>query len=357
MCAGPKKDFYSKDANQESEDDSEEERDTMETKPDEEDSLEKYSPLDPTTLLPLLGHTPSGHPVYYSCEPQPVTFFCIHGAGLSAMSFAVLARETAQFACLASFDLPGHGKSPLHPRHAADAPDLSLETLVDACHEALLFVHSRAPDSTIVLVGHSLGGNLAAKLERRLEGEGGQLSEAVVGLVIIDVVEGSAKEALPFMRAFLARQPPDFTSPAAAVRYIYRAKVVKNLESARYSVGDQFVAEGDHHIWRIDLSQTERYWPEWFEGLNRDFLACMRPKILVLAHADRMDKELTIAQMQGRFKLVVLAAEVGHILHEDEPRGTARELYAFLRQFRVPLGAEQQMRLAAEGFAAFSNGL
>jgi len=42
-----------------------------------------------------------------------------------------------------------------------------------------------------------------------------------------------------------------------------------------------------------------------------------------------MDKELTIAQMQGKFKLVVLD-NVGHVIHEDQPRRVAEVFHQFL---------------------------
>ena len=42
-----------------------------------------------------------------------------------------------------------------------------------------------------------------------------------------------------------------------------------------------------------------------------------------------MDKELTIAQMQGKFKLVVLE-NVGHVIHEDQPRKVALSFREFL---------------------------
>ena len=40
--------------------------------------------------------------------------------------------------------------------------------------------------------------------------------------------------------------------------------------------------------------------------------------MLLLAGSDRMDKELTIAHMQGKFKLVVVD-NVGHVIQEDRP--------------------------------------
>ena len=55
-----------------------------------------------------------------------------------------------------------------------------------------------------------------------------------------------------------------------------------------------------------------------------------------------MDKELTIAQMQGKFKLVVLD-QVGHVIHEDQPRKVAQVFYEFLVQFKIPAKYNQQM--------------
>ena len=41
------------------------------------------------------------------------------------------------------------------------------------------------------------------------------------------------------------------------------------------------------------------YWEGWFKGLSKMFLSSRIPKLLLLAGIDRLDKELTIAQMQG----------------------------------------------------------
>ena len=60
------------------------------------------------------------------------------------------------------------------------------------------------------------------------------------------------------------------------------------------------------YVWRTDLLATKQYWEEWFKGLTQCFLNVRLPKQLLLAGSDRMDKDLTIAQMQGKFKLVVL---------------------------------------------------
>lgn len=53
----------------------------------------------------------------------------------------------------------------------------------------------------------------------------------------------------------------------------------------------------------------------WFTGLSGKFLSARTARLLVLAGAERLDKELMIGQMQGKFQLEVLA-NVGHMVHE-----------------------------------------
>ena len=53
----------------------------------------------------------------------------------------------------------------------------------------------------------------------------------------------------------------------------------------------------------------------WFEGLSVKFLAARSARLLVLAGTDRLDDELMIGQMQGKFQLVVVPG-VGHMIQE-----------------------------------------
>ena len=54
-------------------------------------------------------------------------FVCLHGAGHSALSFAVLAKQVKKFASIAAFDFKGHGAS----KKTEDLANLSKEALVD----------------------------------------------------------------------------------------------------------------------------------------------------------------------------------------------------------------------------------
>jgi protein phosphatase methylesterase 1 len=90
----------------------------------------------------------------------------------------------------------------------------------------------------------------------------------------------------------------------------------------------------------------------WFKGLSHIFLGIHIPKILLTAEKERMDKELTIAQMQGKFKVVVIH-NVGHSVHEDDFKNTAKECYKFLKDFRIPMTLQERAEKELVGIAAF----
>ena len=85
----------------------------------------------------------------------------------------------------------------------------------------------------------------------------------------------------------------------------------------------------DGYVWRIDLAKTEPYWKGWFSGMSQLFLGCAVPKLLLLAGVDRLDKDLTIGQMQGKFQMQVLP-QSGHAVHEDAPDKVAESVATFL---------------------------
>lgn len=77
------------------------------------------------------------------------------------------------------------------------------------------------------------------------------------------------------------------------------------------------------YIWRTPLQTTAPYWEGWFKGLSAQFLTVRAARLLVLAGTDRLDKELMIGQMQGKFQMEVVP-DVGHMLHEVRRRALTR---------------------------------
>jgi protein phosphatase methylesterase 1 len=67
--------------------------------------------------------------------------------------------------------------------------------------KVLNYVERKFKGRSIILVGHSMGGSIATKVAYKIEQEMKDhiLFKAVLALFVIDVVEGTAMEALPFM--------------------------------------------------------------------------------------------------------------------------------------------------------------
>ena len=187
-----------------------------------------------------------------------------------------------------------------------------------------------------------MGGSIATKTFDFLETNKEQYPEHshIKGLFIIDVAEGSAMDALPFMESIVASRPNQFASIQSVIKYGVSSGTVRNLASAKVSMTAQVVEKTDAKgqkvwVWRTDLLASKQYWTEWFTGLTNSFLKVRIPKQLLLAGNERMDKDLTIAHMQGKFKMVVID-NCGHVIQEDRPEAVAQAFMQFLEKFHIP---------------------
>uniref|UniRef100_A0A8C5AED0 Protein phosphatase methylesterase 1 n=1 Tax=Gadus morhua TaxID=8049 RepID=A0A8C5AED0_GADMO len=279
--------------------------------------------------------------VYKAGTGGPVLVL-LHGGGHSALSWAVCTTAiSSRVSCrVLAMDLRGHEL--LFFRDVAN--------VVQACY-------GETPPP-MVLIGHGVGGAIAVHAASSM------LLPTIVGLVAIDVVEGSAMEVLHSMQNFLRGRPKSFKSMVHAIEWSVKSGQIQNLESARVSVVGQIkkcevdkdvllepaslvvdvAVEGNEEFheqhqlndkenttpersisdnqsvynWRIDLSKAEKYWDGWFRGTSNLFLSCNLPKLLLLAGVDRLDRDLTIAQMQGKFMMQLLPP-CGHAVQEDHP--------------------------------------
>ncbi|KAJ9048066.1 Protein phosphatase methylesterase 1, variant 2 [Entomophthora muscae] len=215
----------------------------------------------------------------HSSTDDPLAFVCLHGAGQTALSFGLLAQALHQSmkaaCCVMAFDARGHDQL------VSDLNGVVKETVLKGA---------------VVLVGHSMGGAVVAKAA--LSGEVG--GRPLVGVVVIDVVEGTALAALSGMDRVLESRPKTFKSPEAAIKWAIQSGTLRNAASARISMPSQLVQKEGRWDWRIDLATTQPYWVGWFTGLSEHFLSAKAPKLLLLAGTDRLDKTLMIAHMQGK---------------------------------------------------------
>ncbi|KAK2740987.1 Protein phosphatase methylesterase 1 [Onygenales sp. PD_40] len=270
-------------------------------------------------------------------------FVTHHGAGSSGLSFAACAAEIKNIlptAGILSLDARNHGQTTStvtsqegdQPKSQAEL-DLNLETLsgdlVFVIEQTRLKMNwDSLPD--LVLVGHSLGGAVVTDAAKR-----GQLGSKLLAYAVLDVVEGSAMDALQSMETYLSTRPSSFPSLASGIEWHTRSRTIRNTISARVSVPSLLREEPADPSrpwkWRTDLAATKPFWENWFIGLSKKFLEARGGKLLLLAGTDRLDTELTIGQMQGKYQLQVFP-EAGHFIQEDQPAKTAQILVDFYKR-------------------------
>jgi protein phosphatase methylesterase 1 len=266
---------------------------------------------------PEASETAPASPVtYHAYLSSPVDkgplFVMHHGAGSSGLSFAVLASEIRKrlpSAGILSPDARGHGLTSVvvvggggGGEAPAPLPDLQLDTLTADLLAVIELTRARMHWNElppVILVGHSLGGAVVTHLAHT-----GRLGAALLGYAVLDVVEGSAIDALQSMHTYLSTRPAGFATLQSGIEWHVRSRTVRNSVSARTSVPallvlDDSVDPTRPWRWRTDLSATQPFWEGWFVGLSRKFLEARGGKLLLLAGTDRLDTELTIGQMQG----------------------------------------------------------
>ncbi|XP_064420355.1 protein phosphatase methylesterase 1-like [Latimeria chalumnae] len=338
-----------------------------------------YSPISWSEYFEMMdgvvigtGENKDSFRVYKSGSEGPVLVL-LHGGGHSALSWAVFtATMTSRVTCrVLAMDLRGHGNTQVR-----NPDDLSAQTMSRDVASVVMAIYGEVPPP-LLLVGHNVGGAIA------IHSLACNLIPSVVGLVAIDVVEGSSMDVLHSMQNFLRGRPKTFTSIDHAIEWSVKSGQIRNLESAKVSMigqvkrvfefqcGNVKQRKGGErgepqrstekkrgepqrntekeknrerrekeeaepkkeklsvYSWRTDLSKTEKYWDGWFKGISNLFLSCSMPKLLLLAGIDRLDRDLTIGQMQGKFQIQVLPP-CGHAVHEDAPDKVAEALTSFM---------------------------
>ena len=195
----------------------------------------KYDPLEWSDFYDTKEMMDGVVPIYHA-GAQGHVFLCLHGAGHSAQSFAsqarILKNEPYNSTCV-SFDFRGHGE---HFRE--DEADMSQQTLINDTIAVIKHVISRYPHQSIIMVGHSMGGSIATKAVDFIQNnhESEDWTKHLKGLFIIDVVEGSALDALPFMEQIVKSRPTEFSNLQSVVKYGISSNQVRDLQSAKVSM-------------------------------------------------------------------------------------------------------------------------
>jgi protein phosphatase methylesterase 1 len=273
-------------------------------------------------------------PIYISTnsEVHGPNIICLHGAGHSGLSFSLLSSLSKTYRII-SYDYRDHGYNTFEPKN-----DLSIETLISDTEKVLMKINELYPKDTMIILGHSLGGGVAVKTCKHILSTefNKDLYEKIQGLIVVDVVEGSAKEAIPFMMNVVNNKQKEFNNIEDAIKYMNNTQI-HNLESCNVSIPPllYFNKNNKKYEWKTDLVKTEKYWDDWYKNLSNEFLSIKVPKNLILNDTSELDTPLTIGHMQGKFKLTVIKG-TGHFIHEDSPKVFLDYVEEFIKGFRIP---------------------
>ncbi|VEN42909.1 unnamed protein product [Callosobruchus maculatus] len=165
----------------------------------------------------------------YSKGSEGPILLCLHGGGYSGLTWALFTDAVAKtIHCqVKALDLRGHGKTSTN-----DDLDLSLETMAND----VIDVSKKILDGSstpIILLGHSMGGAVAVEVAHSIDN--------TVGLCVIDVVEGTALDALSSMQSILRGRPTHFRSIPHAIQWCYKSGQTHNLEAAKVSMPGQII--------------------------------------------------------------------------------------------------------------------
>lgn len=178
----------------------------------------------------------------------------IHGGGYSALTWSLFVRSLKEICdCrVVAIDLRGHGST-----QTDDDYNLSLNRLVDDIYNVLVCLFNENPSEQeakaesnddvgykpvdepislppLCLVGHSMGGALVVHASFKLSS-----ICTIIGLIVIDVVEGTALDALQSMHMVLKNRQKSFNSVVEAIEWCVRNNQTKNIEAARISFPGQ----------------------------------------------------------------------------------------------------------------------
>ena len=233
----------------------------------------------------------------------------------------------------------GHGRS-------SSSNDFNFVSLVDDVVEVIKKVVKGSEKMIeVFLVGHSLGAAVLAALPDQFK-ETKNIKFS--GLVMVDIIEGNklfeidcnvsifyletAINSLSRMPTIIKDIPKSFNSIEIALKWNlssshshHNSKASsKQIEAIKTSLTSQLAynEQSSSYEWITDLSLLEPYWNNWFTGLTQNFLKFPGSRLLILADTDYMDREMIVAQMQGRFQLAIVR-ESGHAIQEDQPEELA----------------------------------
>ncbi len=252
----------------------------------------------------------------------------LHGAGSCRATWHDQVEALSPYFLILAPDMRSHGESSF-------CSDLSLHSLVEDISKVIKDLSDIIETRRIVVIGHSVGGSIAANIAAN--------ESSVAGVIVIDLVEETALESLQHMRAVLDSWPSSFNEVSDCIKWSTKMRRPQSMRCAEISIPPllKFNPTTSRYEWTTALGLFEEHWESWFEGFDSSFLDLTIPHCLLLASAERLDSKMCAAHMQGLYELhVVQGGMGGHFIQEDNSEETLGIIVNFLKRRQL---IEQQV--------------
>ncbi|EPY24275.1 protein phosphatase methylesterase 1 [Angomonas deanei] len=246
-----------------------------------------------------------------------------------------------------TFDLRCHGRS---TRNGGEE-SLTLDVMANDFNGVLAHCKgSLFPQSDFYVIGHSLGGAImCAALSENKEAQ-----QRVSGAIMLDIVEGTAKMSLAHMKDFLKKRPNTFPTVKDAETWFLQLGGMRSPSGAARAVPALLKPMEIHGVtvytWKTDLGKMETVWDSWFDDLDKRFINLPFSKMLCLANAERLDTQLTVAQMQGKFQFELIGNDCGHYVMDDATATLGTKIRHFIHRIN---SVSQVLKAANQKAAQF----
>jgi len=250
----------------------------------------------------------------------------LHGTGDGAYVWHDFALEARKSWRVVGVDLFGHGDSDW-----SSSGDYSLESHVSQIRG----VATSLKLSGSVIMGHSLGGDIAARLALQSPNE-------VRGLVLVDTGPDPSAEATQMVaEQLLARHRPyeaieEYAAWLCETRMLARPEVLRRhaAQSLRLAADGRFLLKCDPGLVRMLQMKHDDTW--WFPALR----SLKAPTLVVRGQASAALSAATAHRMasllpNGR---VTVVNGAGHAVMSDNPAGFSAAVLPFLDQLRRSVG-------------------
>ena len=250
------------------------------------------------------------------------TMLLLHGAGGSTHSYRALIPLLAESHHVVALDLPGHGFTQLGARHRSG---------LDGMAEDVMALCAQEGWRPATIVGHSAGGAVALRMAQMIAAQGAKPPRVVGINAALGTFKGVAGVLFPAMAKLLAVLPFTASLFSGASANPERIKALIDSTGSRIDAEGmelyrRLVADRDH------VDGALLMMAQWSLTRLLETLPTIEAQTLfIVADADQTVtpdvSEAAVRRMPAA--TVERIADLGHMVHEEDPERIAKLVLAF----------------------------